>query len=414
MVRGIWKWESAGLPKYKTQVSLGEGDTPLRFSERLDLADNLFLKDESQNPTNSFRDRGSAVIVSDAIEKGAEKVIVASSGNEAASMSAYCAFSNLECLALMPDWVDLGKLAQVQAFGAEIRTIGKNVDDAIQKAKELCETTPNTYQGTPDLNRLSLDGQQTIAWEIIEQISDLGLTSKEMNIVAPMGSGSLVVSLWKGFQVAIKTKMIEDLPRIIGVKHDPQDRIRAFAISGSLQMETPSFEKEAQDAIDASKGYTFAASDEDLIDAAQMIAQREGIFVEPSSAASIFGVKMLQQEEEEEGVIVAILTSSGLKALEGVPEARKRRRFGQIEGMSTKLEILNLIDEGRENYGKSIHEYLSKGRKITHQAVYLHLKELEINGLIKRETMNRPTTYSLTEKGEKLISHMREVEKTLR
>ena len=136
---GFWRYRQV-LPPVKHEVSLGEGGTPLHKAERLAKTvglKELYLKDETRNPTNSYRDRAAAFLTSNAIDQGFETLVCASNGNMGASLAAYTAKANLICHVLVPKIVDVGKLAQMIAYDAVIEESGNIVDDSIRKAADL-------------------------------------------------------------------------------------------------------------------------------------------------------------------------------------------------------------------------------------------------------------------------------------
>ena len=156
------------LPPVKHMVSLGEGGTPLHKAERLAKAfglKDLYLKDETRNPTSSYRDRAAAFLTSNAIDQGFEALVCASNGNMGASLAAYSAKAGLICHVLVPKVVDVGKLAQMIAYDAVIEESGAIVDDSIRKAADLAKET-GWYQATAELNPLVVEAQKTIAYEI--------------------------------------------------------------------------------------------------------------------------------------------------------------------------------------------------------------------------------------------------------
>ncbi|MBM4400777.1 MAG: pyridoxal-phosphate dependent enzyme, partial [Crenarchaeota archaeon] len=189
---GFWRYKQM-LPPVQHTVSLGEGGTPLHKAER--LAKNLglkelYLKDETRNPTNSYRDRAAALLTSNAIDLDFDTLICATNGNMGASLAAYSAKAGLICHLIVPEVVDVGKLAQMLAYDAIIEEFGEILDDSIRKAVAIVEET-GWYQATAELNPLVVEAQKTISYEIYEQ---LGVPEW---ILVSMGSGGTVYSLWK-------------------------------------------------------------------------------------------------------------------------------------------------------------------------------------------------------------------------
>ncbi|MFW9971497.1 MAG: pyridoxal-phosphate dependent enzyme, partial [Candidatus Odinarchaeota archaeon] len=213
-------------------VSLGEGGTPCRSSKQIGKnlgLKNLFFKDETQNPTNSFKDRVAALLVSHARSWDYEKVICASNGNQGASIAAYCSLEEIECMNIIPNEIDLGKKAQMIAYDSDLIIEGETVDDSIEYLRKN-KNFDDHYQCTPELNPLTLEAQKTIAYEIINQVNNPNW------IIIPMGSGELLVSLWKGFNELKQTRIIESIPRLIGVQSESSSPIvNEFFKYGSLK-----------------------------------------------------------------------------------------------------------------------------------------------------------------------------------
>jgi threonine synthase len=192
----FWRYKPV-LPKVTRTVSLGEGGTPLQRAQRLAeilKVENLYLKDETRNPTSSFKDRSAALIVSDAASRGYDSLICATNGNHGASVSAYAARMDIQCNLIVPKAVDLGKLAQMMMYDAKIVEAGDSIEEAIARAQRL-EEEMGWYQATTELNPLSVEGIKTISYELVEQqgVPDW--------VIVAMGSGATLHSVWKGFKL---------------------------------------------------------------------------------------------------------------------------------------------------------------------------------------------------------------------
>jgi threonine synthase len=166
----FWRYRPL-LPPVEHVISLGEGGTRLHRAERLaktvGLTD-LYLKDETRNPTNSYRDRAAALLTSNAIDLKYDTLICATNGNLGASLAAYSAKAGLICHVIVPKIVDVGKLAQMLAYDAVIEESGEILDDSIRKAEALAKET-GWYQATSELNPLAIEAQKTISYEVSEQ-----------------------------------------------------------------------------------------------------------------------------------------------------------------------------------------------------------------------------------------------------
>ena len=209
----FWRYKQL-LPPVGNMVSLGEGGTPLHKADRLAKTlglTNLYLKDETRNPTNSYRDRAAALLTSNAIDMQAQTLVCATNGNMGASLAAYAAKAELICHVLVPKVVDVGKLAQMIAYDAVIEESGDTVDDSIRKAASLAQET-GWYQATAELNPLAVEAQKTISYEIYEQFEVPDW------VIVSMGSGGTIYSLWKGFRELKELGLTNTLPRMVGVQ----------------------------------------------------------------------------------------------------------------------------------------------------------------------------------------------------
>lgn len=415
----FWRYKPL-MPKVEKTVSFGEGGTPLHKAGRLAKKigiQNLFLKDETRNPTNSFRDRSAALMVSNAIDQGYDVLICATQGNMGASLAAYSAKSGLTCHVIVPKLVDMGKLAQMLIYDAVIEEYGEIIDEAITYAENLAKET-GWYQATPELNPLVTEAQKTIAYETVEQFG-----VPDWYIVS-MGSGGTMYSIWKGFKEFQKIGEVQKLPRMIGVqsrgcapiinayskgrkkgKLDQRPSTHALAIL----VEKPLYKELALEAINESNGKAVAVSDKEIFAAEQEIARLEGIFAEPSSAATIAALKKLVNRNiiQKEDTVVCLITGSGLKATDVLQTLTKKRKTAIVGlELSTKEKILRIISR-KETYGYALWEKL--GKTMTRGAVYQHLNELSRKGLIVAYEKNGKKFFRLTRRGNRVLRAIEEL-----
>lgn len=272
-------------------LTLGEGGTPLlpapRLSERL-RAD-IWLKWEGANPTGSFKDRGMAIAVGRAVERGATGVVCASTGNTAASAAAYAARAGLPAVVLLPEGaVSRGKLVQAIAVGAELRQIKGSFDDAHLEARRLAEE--EGWVNVNSVNPDRIEGQATIVHEILEQLGGAP------DVVAlPYGGGGNTRALELGFAQAEVER-----PRILSV----QSGRRPDTVATAIRIVEP-YHRELAEQI----GEVVTVSDEELLEWWRAIPRLEGVFCEPASAAGVAGVA----QTGAKGRIVCVLTGHGLK-----------------------------------------------------------------------------------------------------
>jgi threonine synthase len=407
------------LPKIDDQfiVSLGEGGTPCRRSKRLGKIwniDGLYFKDETQNPTNSFKDRAAALLVSHAQSLKKNKIICASNGNQGASIAAYASLEGMECTNIIPKKIDVGKKAQMIAYNSKIIENGDYVDEAIEEA--IKSKYREYYQATPEFNPLTIEAQKTISYEIFQQVGPIE------GIIVPMGSGGLLLSIWKGFKELREGGIIKSLPKMIGVQSQASSPIvnqmeqieeilnkpikkgfNSYALG--ILVKKPFYQDLALKAIKYSNGMAISIPENIMLTSAEELASNEGIFAEPASALTVGALNILREENKirTNEKIVCMITGSGLKTphvLEALSSRAKTAGLGGI--LSTKLKILSQISISHKNgiYGKKIGEILGG---ISLAAVYQHLKELEERELIKRQKKGKSVYYRITEKGKKVL-----------
>ncbi len=300
------------------RLTLGEGDTPLVKSVYLAALcglDELWFKLESCNPTGSFKDRGMVVAVAKALEAGATAVMCASTGNTSASAAAYAARAGIGCYVLVPGGkVAMGKLAQAIAFGATIVEVDGNFDDALNAARELTVRHPIALVNSVNPDRI--EGQKTASYEICEALGDAP------DILAlPIGNAGNITAYWKGFCECAETNRATLHPRVYGFQAAGAAPIvegRVVAepqtIATAIRIGNPASWPGATAARDESEGIIEAVTDEQILEAYRVLAQKEGIFIEPASAAGVAGLlKVARAGRAAGGKAVAILTGNGLK-----------------------------------------------------------------------------------------------------
>ncbi|NJE47008.1 pyridoxal-phosphate dependent enzyme [Thermococcus sp. GR7] len=395
--KGVWRYREL-LPDVNEIVSLHEGGTPLlraKLGEELGL--NVFIKDETRNPTGSFRDRLITVAVSYGLPHAENGFVVASNGNAAASLAAYAARAGKEAYTVVPKLIEKCKLTQIVAFGAKIIRYGESVDEGISYAEGLAEGR-GLYNITPESNLIGLEGQKTVAFELWEELNPT-------HVIVPTGSGSNLYSIYKGFRELLEIGVIEEMPKLIAVQTERCSPIASEVLGVepkaeptkalALYVKNPLTKELALEAIRETDG-TAVLVGEDELDLGERLLAKEGIFAEYASVVIVPALLKLAEEDyfERDDRIALIVTSSGLKG--HYSEGREKFTLG-----GTKLEILKLLSE-RSMYGYEIWEALEKPLK--YQAVYQHLRELESLGLIEEShKKGRRVYYGLTEKGRKFL-----------
>ncbi len=301
------------LPAHTKTVSLLEGDTPLIPMPRLsrELNCELLVKFEGLNPTGSFKDRGMTAAISEALGRGAQTVICASTGNTAASAAAYSARAGLRSIVLIPAGkVAAGKLAGAIAYGAEVIQVQGSFDDALTLVVELTQKTPIALVNS--INPFRIEGQKTAAFEICD-----ALLSAPDWLCLPVGNAGNITSYWAGFQQYQK-----GLPPILGVQAAGSAPLvlghpveNPETIATAIRIGKPARGEQALEAAQQSGGKIIAASDDEIL-AAQKILAGEGVWVEPASAAGLAGllneVRAGRLDVKGQRVVI-VCTGHGLK-----------------------------------------------------------------------------------------------------
>ncbi len=418
----FWKYRPL-FPEVRNVVTMGEGGTPLHRAERLAKKIGLnvvYLKDETRNPTNSFRDRCAALMVSNALDLEYDSVVCASNGNMGASMAAYCTKSGLTCHVIVPKMVDMGKLAQMLIYDAVIEEHGEIVDESNKRAESLAKET-GWYQATAEFNPLVIEAQKTISYEVMEQF---GVPDC---FVVSMGSGGTIYSIWKGFKELQALGNVDTLPRMIGVQASGcasiveahlKNESKPVAIAKpsthalGILVGNPLNGGCALQAIKESGGIATTVLDSEIFTAEQEIARLEGIFAEPASSAAIAALKKLvtQGAIEEEDKVVCLITGSGLKATDVLQALAKKRKTAVVGlELSTKEKILRILSR-KDAYGYDLWKKL--GKTMTRAAVYQHLNTLSKRGLIVSYKKEGRKYFKVTKRGKRVLRAIDEL-KTL-
>jgi threonine synthase len=302
-------------------LTLGEGSTPLVAAPRLGAAigaPNLHLKVEGQNPTGSFKDRGMVVAVAKALESGARAIVCASTGNTSASAAAYGAAAGLEVIVILPKGqIALGKLLQALVAGARVVAIDGNFDQALGIVRGLAEQDEHPVTVVNSVNPYRLDGQQTAAFEICD---DLGRAPDILAI--PVGNAGNISAYWAGFCAYQADDAIPAMPKMWGFQATGAAplvhgrRVEApDTIATAIRIGDPASWDKAIAARDQSGGRIEAVTDEQILAAYRDLARLEGVFCEPASAASIAGLRAMAVAGhlDPDALVVAVLTGHGLK-----------------------------------------------------------------------------------------------------
>jgi threonine synthase len=299
-------------------ITIGEGDTPLIRSRVIEkeLGCELYFKLEGCNPTGSFKDRGMVVAVAKAVEEGAKAIICASTGNTSASAAAFGAGFGLQTIVIIPEGkIAQGKLAQALIYGARIIAIDGNFDQALTIVRQLCDRHPITLVNSLNPNRIQ--GQKTASFEIIDALGD----APDYHFI-PVGNAGNITAYWKGYNEYFDAGRSTKKPRMMGFQAEGaspivQDRVfeRPETVATAIRIGNPASWKGATAARDQSGGVIDAVTDDEILSAYRLLAEKEGIFGEPASAASVAGLLQATKGglDLKGKTAVAIITGSGLK-----------------------------------------------------------------------------------------------------
>jgi threonine synthase len=329
---GVWKYTEFLPMESRHKISLGEGESQLVECKRLGKIlgfRNLYIKDETRNPTGSFKDRGMTIAISKAVEFGASSVAIASTGSAGGSASAYAAKAGLQCIVLAPTTAPALKVVQIGVFGSRIIRTRGSLDDAC----DLLEKAVKRFGWHDMTTSLKTNpwlgpGLKTGAYEIADQ---LDWRSPDW-VMVPVGSGSNLTSYWQGFQDFQQLDFIDRLPKMVGtqpsgiaplVRAHEQNRspdniepwTERMTIASGIGSLLPPDGDTALRAIRDSEGTAVHVSDDDILKAEVHLASEEGIFAEPSGALSVAGAKRLLDAGviDKDDTVVAVVTGSGLK-----------------------------------------------------------------------------------------------------
>ncbi|MFB6157889.1 MAG: threonine synthase [Haloferacaceae archaeon] len=326
--RGVWRY-AAALP-FDEGVSLPEGDTPLHRVPRLEDevgVEALRVKHEGMNPTGSFKDRGMTVGVKVARRVGVDRLACASTGNTSAALAAYGARGGMETLVLLPAGkVAAGKVAQAALHDARILEVDGNFDDCLDIVQGLAERGEVYLLNS--LNPFRLEGQKTIGLEILEGF-DADYGRYPDRIVLPVGNAGNTAALYKAFRELVQGGALdpEEVPKLTGVQAEGAAPLVEAVENGwadierwdevetratAIRIGNPVNAPKALPGVRETGGTAIAVSDDEITDAQRALA-REGVGVEPASAASVAGLRKLRRR----GVVgddesVACLTTGHL------------------------------------------------------------------------------------------------------
>jgi threonine synthase len=309
------------LPEGTPTITLREGGTPMVRSGWLSglLGAEVWLKVEGSNPTGSFKDRGMTVALSVAVGQGAKAVVCASTGNTSASMAAYAARAGIKPLVLVPQGkIAAGKLAQAIVHGAQVIMVRGNFDDCLRLSRALAEDFPVALVNS--VNPMRLEGQKTASFEIVDFLGH----APDVHVL-PTGNAGNISAYWKGYQEYLAAGLAGRTPVMRGwqaegaaplvLGHPVAD---PETVASAIRIGNPASWDLAMAAAQESGGRFRKATDDQILAAQRELASREGVFVEPASAAGVAGLLI----EHDEGAdlrgktVVVTVTGHGLKDID--------------------------------------------------------------------------------------------------
>ncbi len=338
--KSIWRYADLLPLESEKRVDLGAGFNTLHHAERLGRAlglDDLYILDESVNPTNSFKDRVTSVAISKAIEFNVEAVGCASTGNLAAAVGAHAAKAGLPAYIFIPATIELGKIVQMLIYGPNVIAVEGTYDDANRLASEVADSHPDWAFVNINIRPYYTEGSKTLAFETAEQLN----WQVPDHIVAPMASGALLCAISRGYKELERVGLVESSSvRISGsqplncspiscaVQHGSEIvPVRNYeTVAHSLAIGNPADGYYAKQAILNSGGYAASPTDEEIIEAIHLLARTEGIFTEPAGGTTIAGLKDLVESghiQPDERVVVYV-TGNGLKAQDTLLKSLQR------------------------------------------------------------------------------------------
>lgn len=301
-------------------ISLGEGNTPLirlkNIPKLLGKNVDIYVKYEGLNPTGSFKDRGMTMAVTKAVEEGSTAIICASTGNTSAAAAAYAARAGITAFVLIPEGkIAMGKLAQAMMYGAITLQIRGNFDEGMELVKQVAEHAPVTIVNS--INPFRLQGQKTAAFEIVEELG----RAPDYHCL-PVGNAGNITAHWMGYSEYKNAGVVGSAPKMVGyqaagsapfMRGGPVKNPETVATA--IRIGNPQSWDKAWALQKESGGWFDELTDAEILAAQKLLAQKEGVFCEPASAASLGGAMrdILSGKIPEGSTVVCTLTGNGLK-----------------------------------------------------------------------------------------------------
>jgi threonine synthase len=329
---------------------------PSKLAAEIDLKQ-IWIKDESSNPTASFKDRASALIVARAQEIGAEVVVTASTGNAGAALAGMAAAAGAQAVIFAPKAAPPAKIAQLLIFGARVLLVNGNYDDATAIARQAADEF-GWYCRNTGYNPFTAEGKKTAAFEIWEQVLAAQKLNKPLSVFISVGDGNVIAGVHKGFKDLLALGWIEQMPRLFGVqsegsraitnafdaKTEQIESVKATTIADSISVDWPSDGLRALRAATETGGAYVAVPDSEILAAIGELG-RAGIFAEPAGAAAYAGLRSARNSGliGDSDPVLVLNTGSGLKDV-----GAARKAAGEAPIIDPTLESLKAALEGMQ------------------------------------------------------------------
>ena len=342
--------------------TLKVGNTPLYKSKKISEIYNtneLYIKDDGQNPTQSLKDRASIIACVKAKESGYETISCSSTGNAASSLAGNAAKMGLKTKIFVPKRAPIGKLIQIKAFGSDLIKVDGDYKDTYNLSKASIDKY-KWYNRNAAINSVMVEGKKTVAMEIAEQ-----LNFKPTDYVfVSVGDGCTIAGVYKGFYDFKEVGLIDKIPKIIGVQsegcspfydafhnHRELRETEENTIADSIAVGIPRNPIKGMNAVKKSNGTFIKVSDKEILDSILILSENEGIFAEPAAAASLAGFIKAKREKiiSNEASVTIIITGNGLKDPNSVTKL-----FSKWTLLRPDLnEVIKYIEEGKKEKSKN-------------------------------------------------------------
>ena len=316
----LWRYQEAIPIRHETStLSMGEGFTPL---ERMEIdGSEVLIKIDYLFPTGSYKDRGASVLVSKMKEWGVRKVVEDSSGNAGSAIAAYCAKARIECDIYVPHHTSPGKLVQIEAYGATVIRVEGTRETTAKRAMKAASTTP---YASHCWNPFFLHGTKTFAFEVWEQ---MGWNIPD-SLVLPVGHGTLFLGAYIGFKELREAGLIEKIPRLVAVQsascaplyqafnkgwQETRSIEKKETVAEGIAIAEPVRGRQILEAIRETDGEVLIVTEKEILKAVKVMGRR-GHFVEPTSAATVAGLRQYLGRRRRREIVVSTLTGMGLKS----------------------------------------------------------------------------------------------------